>query len=71
MMKKLSNKFHEKLQLYEQRDPTAKLWVQYLKMVSIAKEFIRSERMADWAAHLNCIKEMLPYFSCVWTLSLR
>lgn len=31
-------------------------------MVSIAKEFIRAERMGDWQAHLNCVKEMLPYF---------
>lgn len=31
-------------------------------MVSIAKEFLRAERMGDWKAHLNCVKEMLPYF---------
>lgn len=31
-------------------------------MVSIAKEFIRSERMGDWQDHLNCVKEMLLYF---------
>lgn len=31
-------------------------------MVSIAKEFIRAECMGDWQAHLNSVKEMLPYF---------
>ncbi|GBM57016.1 hypothetical protein AVEN_146043-1 [Araneus ventricosus] len=31
-------------------------------MVSIAKEFIRAERMGDWQAHLNCVKEIFPYF---------
>ncbi|GBN55565.1 hypothetical protein AVEN_205043-1 [Araneus ventricosus] len=31
-------------------------------MVSIAKEFIRAERMGDWQAHLNCVNEMIPYF---------
>lgn len=31
-------------------------------MVSIAKEFIRAERMGDWKAHLKSIREMLPYF---------
>ncbi|GBO04916.1 hypothetical protein AVEN_80952-1 [Araneus ventricosus] len=31
-------------------------------MVSIAKEFIRVERMRDWQAHLNCVKEIFPYF---------
>ncbi|CAG4951420.1 unnamed protein product [Parnassius apollo] len=47
---------------YEERGPTAKLWIQYFCMVSIAKEFLRAERMGDWKAHLNCVKEMLPYF---------
>ncbi|GBO19012.1 hypothetical protein AVEN_133627-1 [Araneus ventricosus] len=31
-------------------------------MVSIAKDFIRAERMGDWQAHLNCVKEIIPYF---------
>ena len=31
-------------------------------MESIAKEFLRAERMGDWLAHLNTVKEMLPYF---------
>ncbi|GBO00184.1 hypothetical protein AVEN_172956-1 [Araneus ventricosus] len=31
-------------------------------MVSIAKQFIRAERMGDWQAHFNCVKEMIPYF---------
>lgn len=31
-------------------------------MMSIAKEFIRAERMEDWQAHLNAVTELLPYF---------
>ncbi|GBP81140.1 hypothetical protein EVAR_88238_1 [Eumeta japonica] len=58
----LLDKFNEKLKKYEERGPTAKLWIQYFCMVSIAKEFLRAERMGDWKAHLNCVKEMLPYF---------
>lgn len=58
----LLNKFYQKLKEYEERGPTAKLWIQYLNMVSIAKEFIRAERMGDWKAYLNCVLEMLPYF---------
>lgn len=54
--------FNKKLMEYQKRGPTAQLWVQYFRMVSIAKEFIRAERMGDWQAHLNCVKEMLPYF---------
>ena len=36
--------------------------MQNFHMVSIAKEFIRAERMGDLPAHLNTVKEMLPYF---------
>lgn len=54
--------FNKKLMEYQKRGPTAQLWVQYFRMVSIAKEFIRAERMGDWQAHLNSVKEMLPYF---------
>ncbi|GBM52908.1 hypothetical protein AVEN_197214-1 [Araneus ventricosus] len=36
---------NKKLKQYEGRGSTAKLWIQYFHMVSIAKEFIRAERM--------------------------
>ena len=54
--------FNQKLKKYDERGLTAKLWVQYFHMESIAKEFLRAERMGDWLAHLNTVKEMLPYF---------
>lgn len=38
-------------------------------MITIAKEFIRAERMGDWEGHLTCIKKMLPYFRG-WAFSL-
>ncbi|GBM52181.1 hypothetical protein AVEN_97621-1 [Araneus ventricosus] len=53
---------NKKLKQYEERGSTRKLWIQYFHMVSIAKEFIRAERMGDWQAHLNCVKEMIPNF---------
>lgn len=62
MAEALLEQFNKKLKEYEQRGPTAKLWTQYFHMVSIAKEFVRAERMGDWKAHLNSIREMLPYF---------
>lgn len=58
----LLHKFNLKLKDFEKRGPTAKLSIQYFNMVSLAKEFLRAERMGDWKAHLNCVKEMLPYF---------
>jgi len=37
--------FSKKLKEFEERGSTAKLWIQYFHMVSMAKEFIRAERM--------------------------
>ncbi|GBM27019.1 hypothetical protein AVEN_256949-1 [Araneus ventricosus] len=53
---------NKKLKQYEGRGSIGKLWIQYFHMVSIAKEFIRAERIEDWQAHLNCVEEMFPYF---------
>ncbi|GBO46046.1 hypothetical protein AVEN_203613-1 [Araneus ventricosus] len=62
----LLDQCNKKLKQYEGRGSTGKLWIQYFHMVSIAKEFIRAERMGDWQAHLNCVKEMIPYFHASW-----
>lgn len=39
-----------------------KLWVQYLKIVNIVKNFIAAERSGNWELHLSCVRNMLPYF---------
>ncbi|GBN14429.1 hypothetical protein AVEN_177770-1 [Araneus ventricosus] len=58
----LLSQCNKKLKQYEGRSSTGILWIQYFHMVSIAKDFIRAESMGDWQAHLNCVKEMIPYF---------
>ena len=40
---------------------TATLWLQYMEMVDILREFIRAERIGNWALHLEAVSEMLPY----------
>ncbi|GBN26255.1 hypothetical protein AVEN_88685-1 [Araneus ventricosus] len=57
---------NKKLKQYEGRGSIGKLWIQYFHMVSIAKEFIRAERMGNCQAHLNCVNEMIPYFHASW-----
>ena len=42
---------------------TAKLWLQYLEMVSILQAFIKSERTGDWIMHLTVLRKMLPYLA--------
>jgi len=46
----------------KKRGPTAQLWVQYLQMVNLVKQFILSERMGKWELHLETVWKMLPYF---------
>ena len=51
--------------LYDQaagKDRTARLWINYLKQVSIMRLFIRAERTVDWWLHIYSVKQMLPYF---------
>lgn len=41
---------------------TGKLWVEYLKQVSLIRCFIRAERTGDWDLHLHTVSEMIPMF---------
>lgn len=50
------------MNLLEKKSPTAKLWIQYFKSVTIALQFIEAERQGDWNLHLQCVKDMLPLF---------
>lgn len=60
--KELAEKFENQLIKFEQRGSTAKLWVQYFRMVTLVKQFIEAERMGNWNLHLDTIQKMLPYF---------
>lgn len=42
-------------------NPTAKLWLMYLNMISIAQWYIFSERSGSWDEHLSSVEKMLPY----------
>lgn len=45
----------------EKSGPTAKLWIQYMKMVIIMLRFIESERLGLWNENLSSMGEMQPY----------
>ena len=36
---------------------TASLWLQYMKMVDILRQYIRAERTGNWALHLDAISK--------------
>lgn len=58
----LQTKFHDTLQSLENSGPTAKLWINYFRLVTLMKQFIQAERTGDWNLHLNTIHKMLPFF---------
>ncbi|GBM02352.1 hypothetical protein AVEN_31260-1 [Araneus ventricosus] len=58
----VKKKYKNKCLQLKETGPTSKLWVQYLDMVLVLKDFIRAERMGDWRAYLSTIKRMIPYF---------
>ena len=42
---------------------TARLWLQYIEMVDILKQFLQAERLGNWELHLKSLSEMLPYLA--------
>ena len=58
-----------------QSSRTASLWLQYLDMIDILRNFIKAQRIGNWELHLQSLSDMLPYLSasghnhytrCVW-----
>ena len=45
------------------KDPTAILWIQYLDMIRILRNFFKAERLCNWYLHLEAVSEMLPYLA--------
>ena len=62
LLNTINEKFIEKMAEIEKRGNTAKLWIQYVRMVAIAKSLMRAEKMGNLKLQLLCIKQMLPYF---------
>ncbi|XP_037043653.1 uncharacterized protein LOC119079700 [Bradysia coprophila] len=61
LLKSLTQHFTEiKNKLLDHR--TAKLWIQYIEMVDLLRDFIRSERTGNWKLHLATVQKKIPYF---------
>ena len=45
------------------RSRTARLWLLYLEMLSVLKQFIKAEREGNWDLHLHSMSRMLPFFA--------
>ena len=42
---------------------TARLWIQYMDMVSILRRFIVAERTGNFSLYLKTLQDMLQYFT--------
>ncbi|CAD6231375.1 GSCOCG00012225001-RA-CDS, partial [Cotesia congregata] len=62
VFQQITTKFEEALNMLESKGPTAKLWVQYYRLVTLLKHFIEAERSGNWSLHLKTIRNMLPIF---------
>lgn len=58
----IAQKFLDKMKEIEKRGKTAKLWICYMRMVVIAKSFMRTEKMGRFKEQLNVLTQMLPIF---------
>ena len=58
----ISEKLDNVLEKLNNRGPTAKLWVQYFRMVTLMKNSLRAERSGNWRLHLQCLCNIIPYF---------
>ena len=57
-----NDKFQSLLDSIANECRTSRLWVQYIRQVSLIRRFILAERTGNWNLHINTIIEMLPYF---------
>ena len=45
------------------KEPTSILWIQYLDMIRILRNFFTAERLGNWYLDLEAVSEMLPYLA--------
>ena len=61
-LKKIRLQFSEATNQLRENGKTAKLWLQYLQLVTIIIYFIQVELTVDCELHLRCIRAMIPIF---------
>ena len=48
-------------EINQEGERTRRLWLLYMKMISLIRKFIVSDRTSDWALHLEAMNDMLPF----------
>jgi hypothetical protein len=47
----------------QRHSKTAQLWLQYMDMVRLLRQFIKAERTGNWKFHLQTLTDMLTFFA--------
>ncbi|KAL8563077.1 hypothetical protein ACOMHN_065219 [Nucella lapillus] len=42
---------------------TSHLWLQYMSMVDILRQFLKAERTGNWMLHLHALQRMFPFLA--------
>ena len=61
IFKTLLSKIKDQIRTAEKNGPTATLWIQYFRMISMVKLFIEAERSRNWELHLSTIEQIMPF----------
>ena len=70
--RKIKKKFLTPLDSIECSGPTDKLWLQYISMLTILKQFIAAERPGDWRkATSGMYAKYVTIFLRFWTFPIR
>lgn len=62
LLEQIQAEIEDKFEAHSKLSRTGKLWVNYLKLVSLMKLFIVAERSGIWSLHVYCVKHMIPIF---------
>lgn len=55
-------KFSDTVKNLEKKGPTSKLWIQYIKMITLVLGFIDAERSGNFEQHFQVLQKMIPIF---------
>lgn len=59
---RISEKMIEIMETLGNVGRTSRLWLQYFNSITLVMQFIEAERLGNWELHLQCVRDMLPFF---------
>jgi 5'-3' exonuclease len=62
-MTKLKEKMDKKKTELQERSKTSQLWLNYQKMLQVARALIKADRTGSWLMHLSAVSDCLPIFA--------